>query len=71
MPATNAVSERSFSSMRRLKSYLRSTINQSRLNHVMILHMNKEKVDSLDLDVIGNEFVEGNEHHLKYLGKFK
>ena len=71
MPATNAVSERSFSSMRRLKSYLRSTINQSRLNHVMILHLNKEKVDSLDLDVIGNEFVEGNEHRLRYLGKFK
>ena len=71
MPATNAVSERSFSSMRRLKSYLRSTMNQSRLNHVMILHLNKEKVDSLDLDVIGNEFVEGNEHRLRYLGKFK
>ena len=71
MPATNAVSERSFSSMRRLKSYLRSTMNQSRLNHVMILHLNKEKVDSLDLDVIRNEFVEGNEHRLRYLGKFK
>ena len=71
MPATNAVSERSFSSMKRLKSYLRSTMNQSRLNHVMILHLNKEKVDNLDLDVIGNEFVEGNEHRLKYVGKFK
>ena len=46
-------------------------MNQSRLNHVMILHLNKEKVDSLDLDVIGNEFVEGNEHRLRYLGKFK
>ena len=71
MPATNAVSERSFSSMKRLKSYLRSTMNQNRLNHVMILHLNKEKVDNLDLDTIGNEFVEGNEHRLKYFGKFK
>ena len=67
IPATNAVSERSFSSMKRLKSYLRSTMNQSRLNHVMILHLNKEKVDNLDLDAIGNEFVEGSEHRLKYL----
>ena len=67
IPATNAVSERSFSSMKSLKSYLRSTMNQSRLNHVMILHLNKEKVDNLDLDAIGNEFVEGNEHRLKYL----
>ena len=71
MPATNAVSERSFSSMKRLKSYLRSTMNQSRLNHVMILHLNKEKVDNLDLDAIGNEFVEENKHRLKYFGKFK
>lgn len=38
---------------------------------MMILHLNKENVDSLDLDVIGNEFVEGNEHYLKYFGKFK
>ena len=50
---------------------LRITMNQSRINLVMILHLNKEKVDNLDLDVIGNEFVEGNQHHLKYFGKFK
>lgn len=31
MPATNATSERSFSSLRRIKSYLRSTMNQERL----------------------------------------
>ena len=61
MPATNAVSEINFSSMRRLKSYLRSTINQSWLNHVMILHLYKENVDNLDLDVFGHMFVEGSE----------
>ena len=71
MPATNAVSEINFSSMRRLKSYLRSTINQSWLNHVMILHLYKENVDNLDLDVFGHMFVEGSEHRLKYLGNFK
>ena len=32
MSATNAVSERSFSCLRRLKSYLRATMSQSRLN---------------------------------------
>ena len=47
MPATNAVSERSFSAMRRLKSYLHSTMTQSRLNHLMILHLNKEKLISM------------------------
>lgn len=37
MPATNAVSEHSFSTMRRIKSYLRSTMRQDRLNHLMTL----------------------------------
>lgn len=33
MPATNAVSERSFSALRRIKTYLRSTMSQVRLNN--------------------------------------
>ena len=70
MPATNAVSERSFSAMRRLKTYLRSTMSQSRLNHVMLLSINREEVDKLDIDVIADEFVRGNEHRLRQFGKF-
>ncbi len=70
MPATNAISERSFSAMRRLKTYLRSSMGQKRLNHLMLLHLNKEKLDSLDLDAIGNEFVQGSEHRLRIFGKF-
>ncbi len=50
MPSTNAVSERSFSSMKRLKTYFRSTMHQDRLNHVMLLNMNHEKVDQLDIE---------------------
>ena len=38
MPATNAVSERSFSAMQRLYTYTRTNMSQSRLNHMMILH---------------------------------
>ena len=48
-PSTNAVSERSFSVMRRIKTYLRSTMGQSRLNATMILHVHKEKTDELSL----------------------
>ena len=43
MPATNAVSERSFSTMRRIKSYLRSTMHQDHLNHLMTLHIYQDK----------------------------
>ena len=46
MPATNAISERSFSTMRRIKSYLRSTMRQDRLNHLMTLHIYQDKLDS-------------------------
>ena len=35
--ATNAINERSFSALRRLKTYLRSTISDQRLNFLMIL----------------------------------
>ena len=38
MPATNAVSERSFSALKRVKTYLRSTTGEGRLNHLMLLH---------------------------------
>ena len=70
MPATNAVSERSFSSLQRIKSYLRSTMNQDRLTHLMILHIHKESTDKLDLISIANEFVAGDTHRLTVFGTF-
>lgn len=70
MPATNAVSERSFSVMRRVKSYLRSTMGQARLNHVMVLNIYKEKLDKLDLTALANKFVSGSEHRSRFFGKF-
>ena len=42
-PATNAVSERSASVLRRVKTYLRSTMTQMRLNNIMILHAHKKE----------------------------
>ena len=64
IPATNAVSERSFSTMRRIKSYLRSTMLQPRLNYLMILNIYKEQLDDVDLSSIANEFVCGSEHRM-------
>ena len=61
LPATNATSERSFSALRRIKSYLRSTMSQVRLNHLMILHYHQEMTDRLDLKCIANEYIMKNE----------
>ena len=51
------VSERIFSSLRRLKTYLRSTMNQARPNHLAVLAViacHKEVADALDLEELVN-----------------
>ena len=69
MPATNSTSERSFSALRRVKTYLRSTMGQQRLNDLLLLHVHKEITDSLNLKEVVNSFV-NNEHRLQLFGKF-
>ena len=71
MPATNASSERSVSTLRRIKMYLRTTMTQQCLNHLMLLHVNKEKTDALDLLQVGRDFVAGREGILWTFGDFK
>ena len=39
MPATSATAERSFSSLRHVKTYLRTTMKQERLNHLMMIYI--------------------------------
>ena len=46
-----------FTAMRRIKTYLRATMSQERLNSIMILHVHKENTDELDLKLFSNEFV--------------
>ena len=70
MPATNVVSERSFSALRCLKSYLRATMTQTRLDNVMILHVYKNRTDQLCLTEVGNEFVKGSSHREAFFGTF-
>ena len=68
-PATNAVSERSFSAMKRVKTYLRSTMSQERLNSLMVLHVHKQQTDQLSMAVIGNQFI-NKEHRKDIFGQF-
>ena len=70
MPATNATSECSFSALCRIKSYLRSTMSQQRLNNLMLLYVNKDKTDMLDLRKTGQEFVSGREGRIRTFGDF-
>ena len=70
LPSTNAVSERSFSGMRRLKMYLRTTMTQERLNHLLLLHIHKDRTDSLSCLEVARSFVVDSEHRLSVFGKF-
>ncbi|CAF1563499.1 unnamed protein product, partial [Didymodactylos carnosus] len=57
IPVTTATAERSFSVMNRIKTYLRSSMTQQRLNHVIIPHIHTEKLDKLDLNNICSDFI--------------
>ena len=65
MPATNAVSERSFPVLNRVKPHLRSTSVEAKLNHLMFLHVHKELTDAMDMHVGGHQFVMGDKQRLQ------
>ena len=44
MPATSASCERSFSSMKRVKTFIRSTMGEDRLTALAVLHIHRESV---------------------------
>ena len=49
--------ERFFSTLRRLKTYLRSTITQQRLNDLTVLTTHRDHTEALDLNEVVTEFV--------------
>ena len=74
-PASNANSERVFSSLRRVKTYLRSTMTQTRLENLMTLAIHKEILDEIDLIQAANTFVKpdsgvGSVRRLVNFGEF-
>ena len=68
-PATNAVNERSASSMHPIKNWLRSTMSQERLNRCMFLSIHKEKTDEKNKNV-AHVFCEANEGRRRSIGIF-
>lgn len=68
VPVTTATAERSFSAMNRVKTYLRSSMTQQRLNHVIIPHIHKERLDELDLNSICSTFISKNQSRKCFFG---
>ena len=70
MPVTNSTSERLFNLLKLIKTYLRSTMKQSRLNHWMILSAYRSQHDQIDLIKIASTFVDQNEGRRCIFGRF-
>ena len=68
-PMSAASGERTFSSQRRVQTYLRSTMTEVRYNNLMVLHVNKERTDKLDLNLIAKLFIQKNERRIRFFGK--
>lgn len=66
VPTSAATSERSFSALRRLKTYLRQRMTQKRLNHVSVLHIHKEMTAKLNLNDIMREFISRNNRKITF-----
>ncbi|KAL5477549.1 hypothetical protein EMCRGX_G024360 [Ephydatia muelleri] len=58
MPVSVASCERSFSKLKIIKTYLRSTMAQERLGNLAILSIEKEVFNSVDFDQIIDQFAE-------------
>ena len=56
MPITVASGERSFSKLKLIKTYLRSTVSQERLNSLSVLSIESEIAKAIDFENIMNDF---------------
>jgi len=60
VPVTVASAERSFSKLKLLKNYLRSTMSQERLNGLAMCTIEKDILDTIDLDTVLDDFASRN-----------
>src|SRR6218665_815702 len=68
-PASSCSAERSFRALRRLKTWLRSTMTQRRLNHVMICHVHYDLLMERNCRDIAHAFI-NNDTHKRNFGNF-
>ena len=68
VPATSCASERSFSLLRRLKSYLRTTMSQPRLNHAALCATYCDDLGALNMDEIVSEFSRRSGQRIRLFG---
>lgn len=69
-PVSSCTAERSFSALRRLKTWLRSTMSEQRLNAAIVSHVNQDVLDSLEINKLASEFASRSEIRRGMFGAF-
>ena len=64
IPVTTAENERSFSFLKRTKTYLRSVMNHERLGDLGTLSINRERTSNIDLEDIVDAFASLSERRI-------
>ena len=70
IPVTTATAERTFSSLKKLKTFLRSTMTQLQLNALILMYVHRDLTESMDLTDIAGSFVSVNDRRRFYFGCF-
>jgi len=70
IPITSATSERTFSALKHVLTYLRSSMSERRLNSCVLAHVHKHFLDELDIVEVAKEFVLANDDRIKHFGLF-
>ena len=68
LPSSTCEAERSFSTLRRSKTYLRSTSTQQSLNNLTVLTTHRDETEALDLNDVVTEFVSRSQIHRNNFG---
>jgi hypothetical protein len=58
MPLSTSSCERSFSVMRRKKTWVRSKSGQNHLNNIMFSHIHKKAMDEINFERVASEFMQ-------------
>ena len=70
IPLTSATCERSFSAIRRLKTWLRVNTGANLLNDIMFAYIQKAQMDDLNIKAVALEVANENEKRINYFGSF-
>ena len=66
IPVTIALAELSFSKLKLLKSYLRSTMTQERLNDLAMIALERDMLEKINYERIIEDFISKNAQRMKF-----